>query len=285
MAPARLTHGHRERRSSLLGLPRDGRLRRIVDADFEIHRPPAEGVLVSGLLAKRLDVRAGDTLRVEVTEGRRRVRDLVVAGRVDELMGGEVYLEAATLYRILGESGTVSGAWLDVDPRARDALYAELKGLPGVASVVIKENLVEAFEETIQESFLIALTATLTLGAALVMAIVYNQARVALSERGRELASLRVLGFSRREVAGMLLGEQALLVAIAIPLGLLLGWGLVWLVMLRFESDLFRLPVVAHASTYLQATGVVLGAAAVSAWLVRHRLDRIDLISVLKTRE
>lgn len=285
MAPVRLVHGHRERRASLLGLPPGGQLRRIVDADFKVHQPPAEGLLVSGMLAERLDVDAGDTLRVEVTEGERPVRNLVVAGRVDELMGGDVYLEAATLYRILGESGTVSGAWLEIDPQARDELYAELKALPGVASVIIKETLVEAFEDTIQESFLIALTGTLALGTALVMAIVYNQARVALSERGRELASLRVLGFSRHEVARMLLGEQALLVAIALPFGLVLGWGLVWLMMIRFESDLFRLPIVAHPSTYLEAVAVVVVAAALSALLVRRRLDRIDLIAVLKTRE
>jgi putative ABC transport system permease protein len=117
------------------------------------------------------------------------------------------------------------------------------------------------------------------------MAIVYNQTRVALSERGRELASLRVLGFSRREVARMLLGEQAVLVLTAIPIGLTLGWLLTLIVMLRFQSDLFRMPVVVLPSTYVQAAAVVVVSAAVSALLVRRRLDRIDLIGVLKTRE
>lgn len=282
---ARLVHGHRERRTSLLGLEPGTELRRIVDADFRVHAPPVEGVLIGSVLARKLDVRPGETLRVEVTEGARPVAEVVVAGLVDELIGGEVYMEAASLRRLLGEPRTLSGAWLSIDPADRERLYADLKRLPGVSSVVVKEAVVEAFEDTIEESFLIALTSTLLLGAALVMAIVYNQARVALSERGRELASLRVLGFSRREVARMLLGEQAVLVFLALPFGLLLGWLLTLLVMLRFDTELFRLPVVVRPDTYLQAVGVVVASAAVSALLVRRRLDRIDMIAVLKTRE
>jgi putative ABC transport system permease protein len=166
-----------------------------------------------------------------------------------------------------------------------DELYERLKSLPGVSSVLVKDVMVQSFDDTIQESFRISLVATLALGMGLVMAIVYNQARVALSERGRELASLRVLGFSRREVARMLLGEQWILVAVATPLGLALGWLLMLAVMLRFESDLFRMPVVALPQTYLTGAALVFLAAAVSALLVRRRLDRIDLISVLKTRE
>ncbi|MGD8494800.1 MAG: FtsX-like permease family protein [Gemmatimonadales bacterium] len=284
-APARLLHGPRERRAALVGLEPGAQLRRIVDADFRVHAPPVDGVLISRGLADKLELGPGDTLRVEVTEGRRPERDLVVAGLVDELMGAEVYLEAGTLYRLLGEGRTVSGAWLRIDGTRADELYDRLKRLPGVATVIVKEALVDSFNQTIEESFVIALSSTLVLGAALVMAIVYNQARVALSERGRELASLRVLGFTRREVARMLLGEQAVLVGAALPLGLALGWTLTWLVMQRFETDVFRLPVVAEPRTYLLAVGIVLASAVVAALLVRRRLDRINLIAVLKTRE
>lgn len=286
LAPARLVHGHREERTALLGLRPGNELRRIVDADYRVHAPPPDGILLNAGLAERLGVGPGDRVRVEVTEGERPAAELPVYGTVEELlMAGEVYLEAATLYRILGESGTVSGAWLEVDPALRGELYASLKALPGVASVLVKEVVEEGFTETIEESFLIALTSTLVLGALLVMAIVYNQARVALSERGRELASLRVLGFSRPEVARMLLGEQAVLVVAALPVGIWLGWFLTWLVLKRFETDIFRLPIVMEPVTYLQSVGLVLASAAISALLVRRRLDRIDLIAVLKTRE
>jgi putative ABC transport system permease protein len=283
--PARLHFGHRERQTALLGLPPDGELRRIVDARFRRHRPPPDGILLGSLAAGALGVTAGDSVEVEVTRGERPRVTLPVAGTVDEVMGAEAYLEAATLEHLMGEGPVVSGAWLRIDPLQRDALYAELKQMPGVASVIIKEVIVQGFEDTIEESFFIALSFSLILGAALVTAIVHNQTRIALSERGRELASLRVLGFTRREVARMLLGEQALLVMAALAPGLLLGWLLVLVVLLRFETEMFRMPVVVHAGTYLAASALVVVSAVASAFLVRRRLDRIDLIAVLKTRE
>ncbi|MGE0159872.1 MAG: ABC transporter permease [Gemmatimonadales bacterium] len=285
MVPARISHGHRERRVAIEGLSADVELRQIVDADFRVHQPPVDGVMLSRSLARRLDVVTGDSVRIEVTEGERPVTTAAVSGVVDELMGMGVYMGSDALYDLLRESRTVSAALLSTDPTRQDELYARLKHLPGVSSVLVKDVVVQGFDETIQESFRISLVATLVLGMGLVMAIVYNQARVSLSERGRELASLRVLGFSRREVAGMLLGEQWILVVLALPLGLALGWTLVLAVMLRFESDLFRMPVVADPETYLTGSALVVLAAAISALLVRRRLDRIDLISVLKTRE
>jgi len=285
VADVRLVSGHRERRVGLLGLEPGTELRRIVDARYTRHLPPVEGLLLNRAQAERLALTPGDTVRVEVVGGRRRSADLVVTGLVDELMGGEAYASAETLQRLVAEGPRVAGAWLRVDAAGEQALYDRLKRTPGVAGVLVHDVLVSSFEETIEESFLIALLSTLVLGAALVMAIVYNQARVALSERGRDLASLRVLGFTRRDVAGMLLGEQGALVLLALPLGLVLGWLLTLLMMLRFETELFRLPVVVEPGTYLFAVAIVLVAAVLSALLVRRRLDRIDLIGVLKTRE
>ncbi|MEN8376703.1 MAG: FtsX-like permease family protein [Gemmatimonadota bacterium] len=285
ISPARVTYEHRERRTSIIGLVPQGQLRRIVDTDYRVHQPPAHGVLVGRMMADKLGVGLGDSVRIEITEGHRPEESVVVAGLVEELMGGDVYMEAASLNRLLGEAQAVSGAWLRVDASAQDELYGRLKLLPGVSSVMVKEAVVRGFNETIQRSFTIALSTTFFLGAVLVVAIVYSQARIALSERGRDLASLRVLGFSRGEVARMLLGEQAVLVLLALPLGLTLGWALTLLVMIRFETELFRLPAVMLPETYLLAAGIVVASAALSAFLVRRRLDRIDLISVLKTRE
>lgn len=282
---AKLSFGHVERRVMLTGMGPASRLRRIVDMNFERHRVPVTGLLVGRRLGDALGIRPGDWVRVEVTEGQRPQARLLVAALVDEAIGGEVYLDLAELRAVLGEGTWVSGARMRIDPRERGALYTRLKAMPGVASVLIKQVLIEGFEATIEESFMIALTTTLLLGGALVAAIVYNQARIALSERARELASLRVLGFTRREVAGLLFGEQALLVVSALPWGLGLGWLLTWWVMTQFETEVFRLPMVARSDTYLQAVSLVAAAALLSALLVRRRLDRLDLIAVLKTRE
>lgn len=283
--PVRLRAAHRQSLTALLGLSADAELDRIVSARGVPIPPPGVGLLLSARLARRLGVSAGDSLGVEVLEGARPVRRVAVAGVVDDLVGISAYAERGALDRLLGESPVVSGAYLAVDPLAAAAVHARLKTLPGVSGVIVHAAVLEGFDRTIAESFGISLTTTIAFACVIVFGVVYNAARIALSERGRELASLRVLGFSRREVGHMLLGEQAVIVAAAVPLGLLAGLGYSALLAFRFQSDLFRIPFVARATTYAISAVVVILSAAASALLVRRRLDRLDLVSVLKTRE
>lgn len=282
---ARFRNGHHTYRTALQGLDPGGELRRIVDRDARRHDLPAEGVLLTTRLAERLAVRAGDRLKVEVLEGARPVREVVVAGVVDEMIGMSAYLELPALNRLMREGGTVSGAYLSVDPPAREALYARLKRLPAVTGVGVRETTLRSFESTIAESFRISITTLIGFACVISFGVIYNGARIALSERGRELASLRILGFSRAEVASMLLGEQALLTVAALPLGAAIGFGVCALLALRFESDLFRLPLTVSARTYLYAFLTVAASALASGLAVRRRLDRLDLVEVLKTRE
>ena len=277
--------GHRTERVALTGLAPTAELRRIVDQRLNVHPPPPTGLLVSALLAEELGVEPGDRVEIEVLEGRRPRLVLTVQGTVDELLGSAVYLDLAFLRRQLDEGEVASGAFLGVDPDQLDALYARLKRLPGVTGVGVRAAARDGFERTIAESFRISLTVTILFACVLAAGMVYNGARVALSEHGRELASLRVLGFTRAEVAAQLLGEQAILTVASLPAGLLVGYGLCWLIVLRVQSELFRIPLVVTASTALFAMATVTGAAVVSGLVVRRRLSRLDLVSVLKTRE
>ena len=283
--PVRLRSGPREQRTSLLGFDPAGDLHRIVDRDLAVHPLPPGGMLLTTRLAENLGVRPGDVLTVEVFEGRRPVRRLPVAGLADELVGVSAYLEIGALHRLMEEGDAVSGAWLAVDPALASQLYTRLKRLPAVAAVGVREAALSGFQKTVAESFRISLTVLIGFASVIACGIVYNGARVALSERGRELASLRILGFSRGEVAALLFGEQAVLTLLAIPLGFALGLGVCALLAYRFESDLFRLPLVIRGASYLFAFLVVAGAALLSGLAVRRRLDRLDLVEVLKTRE
>jgi putative ABC transport system permease protein len=276
---------HRSRRVAVMALDRDAQLWRIVDRHGRAHSAPDGGALLTTTLAERLGVRPGDIITLSVLEGDRRTRQVRVVGTADELMGTSVYLERAAAHRLLGEGERWSGAFLRIDPRDEAALLARLARLPSIGSVSVRRTMLESFERTIEESFLISILAILGFACVIAAAIVYNGARIALSERGRELASLRVLGFSRAQVAKMLLGEQGLLLALAMPVGIALGIGLCALVVARFATDLFRIPLVVEGSTVLLAIGVVLAAALLSAWLVRRRIYRLDLVAVLKTRE
>jgi putative ABC transport system permease protein len=189
------------------------------------------------------------------------------------------------VHRLLREAPTATGALLLVDPAARSLLNARLKQVPAVRSVTWLDTVLDGFERTIAESFRISILSLVVFAVVIAGGVVYNAARVALAERGRELASLRVLGFTRGEVSAMLLGEQALLTLAALPLGLALGRLLCWLVTVRFTSDLFRIPLVISDFSRVFAVSVVLGAALASGLVVRRRIRRLDLVAVLKTRE
>jgi putative ABC transport system permease protein len=283
--PARLRFEHRSHRTALLGLAPGAELRRLVDESLgEVPLPP-EGLVLTRRLGEILGVAAGDEVTIEILEGERARRSARVAGFVDELIGLAAYMDAGALARLLRESGSVSGAWLRVDAREQARLYAELKRTPVAAGVMLKGVLLRSFEETLARSLGVFNTVLVSFACVIAFAMVYNTARIALSERGRELASLRVLGFTRAEVTQMLLGEQALLVGLAIPFGLAIGYLVSAWIVGAYQWELFRLPFVVSARTCAFAVLVTLGAALGSGLVVGRRLARLDLVAVLKTRE
>jgi putative ABC transport system permease protein len=283
--PVRLSAGHRGRRTVILGLDRPSELRRLVGRDLATVPVTTDGLVLTSKLAEILRVRPGDTVTVNVLEGARPTRAVTVAGVVDELLGLSAYMERRALNRVLREGNTQSGAFLSVDPARAEILNERLKRLPGVAAVGNRDAALKSFEDTLAESIGLVTSVLIGFAGALAIAIVYNAARIALSERGRELASLRVLGFSRGEVARMLLGEQAVLTLVGVALGLVIGYGFCAIMSGLYQWELFRIPLVVRRATYVFAATVVLAAAAASALLIRRRINRLDLVAVLKTRE
>lgn len=281
----RLRHGHRSKRTSITGLVAEPSLHRIVDAELRVVAPPRDGLLVSPKLAEVLAAAPGDVLTVEVLEGERQVLRLPVAAIVEEYLGTPAYMDLAALNRALGEGVRVSGAYLLVDAAAKPALFARLKETPGVATVSIKSATLESFRRTMAESMEIMLIFYIGFGAVIALGVLYNSARIALSERARELATLRVLGFTRFEVSYILLGELTLLTVAALPLGCVLGYGWAWSIVQAFENDMFIIPLVIDRATYGIAALTVLASALLAGWLVRRRIDALDMVAVLKTRE
>ena len=285
VVPVRLTFGHRQRRTGILGLDQDAGLRRLVDQDQRIFALPPEGLVLTGKLGEVLAAGVGDTLTVEVLEGARPTLRVPIAGFVDEMLGLSAYMARPALARLLRETGSINGVLLSVDRSTAGKLHRMLKRTPLVAGVASRDAQLASFNQTLAESIGLSMTMLIAFAVTIAFAMIYNAARIALSERGRELASLRVLGFSRREVSLMLLGEEALLTTAAIPLGLALGVLIAaWLTRL-YQWELFRIPLVISPSTYIFAVVVVVASAAGSGLLIQRRLNRLDLVSVLKTRE
>ena len=282
---ANLRVGTRKHRGSVNGVLPDARLELVYDASGRVIRVPPDGLVLSTMLAEKLGVGPGDTVSVEVLHGRRPVLELPVAATFETYIGMMAYMDFHALNRALLEPRRVEFLSLLVDSAAEPALYADLKELPQVAAVMLRRAAVDTFYETLGQTMIIFVSFFIAFSCAIAFGVAYNTARIALSERGRELATLRVLGFSRWEISYILLGEVGLLVFVGLPLGCLAGLTLVWMMTESFKSELFRVPMVIEPSTYGWAVLITLVAAAVSGLLVRRRLDGLDLIAVLKTRE
>ena len=283
--PARLRSAQRTRIVSVQGLIAEPELNRVVDVAGGAMRLPPGGLVLSLKLAEVLDAAVGDLVVMEILDGRRRTQAVPVSGIVEEYMGMSAYMEIDALRRLAGEGDTLTGGFLQVDPAQTASLYQALKSIPAVAGVGLKRTAIESFDKTLADTFYVMIFFNLMFSGVIAGGVVYNAARVSLSERSRELASLRVLGFTRGEISFILLGELAVVTLLAIPIGMLGGYVFAALLVAAFNTELYRFPLVVTPRTFAFAATSVLVAAALSGLAVRRQLDHLDLVGVLKTRE
>ncbi|KAF0100659.1 MAG: hypothetical protein FD187_1578 [bacterium] len=283
---ANLRFGQYHYRSAVYGIQPDGILHRSLDRNLRPVQVPPGGIVLTDHLANNiLRVKPGDLLTVEVLEGRRQVLHVPVLGITKQYLGVSAYMRQDDLNALLREGHVVSGAYIGHEPDAAGDLYARLHARPRVLGMVAHAAAIRSFYDTLGEFVLFFNMVATLLAATIAFGVVYNSARIALSERGRELASLRVLGFTHGEIAYILLGELALLTLAAIPLGFLVGVGLCGILVVVFESDLYRLPLVLEPYNFALSALVVTVSAVISGLLVWRQLGRLDLVGVLKTRE
>ena len=281
----RFVHEHHDRWGAIQGLEVDPDLLRIVDVAHHVSQPPQDGLLITDRLAQRLQVKPGDVLQVEVQEGQRPVLQIPVRGVVNEMMGMNAYMERRALNRLLQEGDLVNQIVVAVDRTREPEFLLRLKELPRIVGAVSNTVMLRNLQEVTARNMLVFSAILTTFACIIAVGVVYNTARIALAERAWELASLRVLGFTRSEVSGFLLGELAIEIALALPLGVALGYGLALAITNLIKTDEFFFPLIIEPKTYAFAALSVVVAGLVSALIVRRRIDRLDLVAVLKTRE
>lgn len=283
--PVRLRSGPRRYDTAVEGLPAPSRLRRLIDRDANPVALPEAGLLLTDVLAERLGVVPGDHVQVDILEGRRRTREVLVSGTIAEMMGMSAYMQLDALDRMMGDGPRISGARVLLQPDEKDVAYHEIKRLPGVAGASLRTAAYDIFNETTGQFQTITAVILGIFASIVTIGVVYNSARVVLAERARELASLRVLGFTRREVSSVLLGELFVQLLLSVPIGCLLGYAFARAAISNVDAELYRFPLIIETSTYLTAVSVVLVAGLVTGLLVRRQIDHLDLVGVLKTRE
>lgn len=283
--PAKLRHRHHYRNVAIMGLGEERELYRLIDAEENVAKLPPRGLMLSDKLAEVLHVKVGDTLTVEVLEGERPTWEVPVTALIYEFAGTNAYMRRDALNELLREQGSISGAYLRVDGNVIDTLYEQLKETPRVAAVTLKDAALEGFRDTIAENQYKMQAFNIMFACIIAFGVVYNTARISLSERSREMGTLRVIGFTRTEVSTILLGELAVLTLAALPLGYAIGYAFALLMVQGFESEMFRIPLVISPETLAFASGVTIAASVISGLIVRRRIDHMDLVSVLKQKE
>lgn len=285
IVPAVLRKGRKTYRGAINGLVTEPRLNRAVDKDLATIFMRQEGVILASALADILDISPGETLTVDVREGRQPALNIPVTGIAETLLGSPAFMELEALNRALGEPNRVSGAYLRIDAAHGESIYRQLKDMPTVAGVSLKSDARNALQKMMDTGagamrfIMVAIAAIITFG------VVYNFARIAYAEHARDLASLRVIGFTRGETAFVLLGELAAVTLLALPLGATLGYFLSFGIAAGFSTDLYQIPPVFSPGSYGTAVLAVVTAAVTSGWLVKRDIDRADMIIALKTGE
>jgi putative ABC transport system permease protein len=284
IVPVLLRNGHRRYRTALSGLEYGTELKVLRNADLEPIAVPLDGLMLSRPLAKTLGLSEGDTVTIEILDGTRPVRDLQVVKLSEDILGFSATMDLTALNRLLGDGDVVNAAALKVDPVHADAVWRRIQETPKIEASSVKALWLNLFNETIAGLIMVSAFVLTGFGLLIAIGVVYNSAQTAFHERAWELASLRILGFTRNEVSLILISELAVEVLLAIPLGLLVGRLLIEVIVALRVQESFQIPAIIEPTTYALAALIVLAAALASAFAIRRRIDRLDLVTVLKTR-
>jgi putative ABC transport system permease protein len=283
--PARFKFGHYSYRTSIQGIDPGAQLHLLLDTNLNPIELPPTGIVLTDYLGTILGIRPGDRLTVEILEGARPVREVPVVGVIKQYIGLMGYMNLNALHQLMREGDAISGVYLTTDTLYQKEIYKKLLELPRVVGTVVRKDEIRNFYETQAEAFLFFTFVATILAGTIAFGVVYNSARITLSERSRELASLRVLGYTKAEISYILLGELGVFTLISIPIGFLIGRVMCTYFAEALGSDLFRIPVAVESATYSLAAAVVVASACLSGLIVRHRLDHLDLVAVLKAKE
>lgn len=283
--PVRIRNGSVERRIVISGRPIDADLSRIIDIDLRPVTLPEGGLAISAWLARLLNARVGDLVEVDLLEGQKRTVTLPVTALVEDYFGIQGMMSAPALAQLMREAPAVTSVNVSLDGAGRERFYDAIKQLPTVSGMVLQRVSLANFRAAL--AVLVTTMANIYTGLAVIIAfgVVYNSARISLSERARELASLRVLGFTRGEVTRILFLELTLLTLIAQVPGWIIGYGLAWILKTNVAGEVMRVRLIVEPSTYATASAIVITAAILSALVVRRRINNLDLVAVLKTRD
>ncbi|WP_246837810.1 ABC transporter permease [Leptospira bouyouniensis] len=283
--PIKLTKDRNNKDIVLTGLPEDSELRKILGKDLKPIQIPISGIMVNQDLAKRMNIKIGETIQIETLDGEKKKFAVQVTSLANEILGQGVFINKENLNRILEEGNLINIALLKTDPNKDIELIKEFKDDPLVIGLFSKAAILKGFQEVMQRSlqstsvFILIFTVIISIG------VIYNTAMITLSERIYELGSLRILGFTLKEVFAIIAWELSWQILCAIPIGCIFGYQVANLILNSNETEGFKIPATIYPSTYYYSILLALITAGISYLIVFRKLKTMDLLSVLKVRE
>lgn len=284
--PFTLRNGWKEKDVLITGLSEDALLQRLIDTDHNLVKLHGDGIVLSDYLAGQLGVAPGQEIEAEPLMGRLEKKKIVpVDGVTAQYLGNSVYMTIDSLSRLLDEPLAMNAVLVQTDPGGADLLNNHLKDIATVAAVAVKARMLQSLMDTLAMSMRIMNTMMIGFAFAIAFAIIYNVTIVSLTERERELASLRVLGFTQQETGSILYRENAVLGVLGIIVGLPLGVVYCRFMVYAFTTDLYRFPFYIAPSSYVITSALAIGFVLIANLAVRRRIGRLDMVEVLKSRE
>jgi putative ABC transport system permease protein len=285
IVPVRIRHRNHKRELSLTGWPENPTMRRRLDVHLSPIALPEQGILLSRFFREEWGLRPGESVELEVLEGDARTFHVPVAGFTDDLVGLSASMRIEELWRLMSESPDYNLVTLLVDPRRSSEVYVALKEMPLAVAVHLKSALYRGFEESMGGIMDVMSAVLMSFSLVIALGIIFNSVQSSFSERSWELASLRILGFTRGSVYWMLMSEIILQVLSSLLPGCLLGHAVMKGVMMAVQTEQFMFPLVILPSSYALGVLSVLTALAVSGLIVRRSMGRLSLTQALKARE
>lgn len=285
IVPVRIRVGHKYKEVALQGIPHHSELRRIVGSNYQILDPPTTGIYLNSVIAEKLGILPGQTVQLEILEGNRKKIKVVVEENVEEMLGQGAYMERTSVNRILGESDSINTIALRTDQYLEETLIRDLKDYPRIAGISTRKGILKSYKDIMERSMLVMKFFLLVFAGVIAVGVVYNTAMITLSERAFELGSLRILGFTKREVFAILAGELGILTLMALPLGSILGYYLLKLMLDSVDTEGFKMPINISSDTYTIAILTTLITMLLSFGILYRRIRSMDLLSILKVRE
>lgn len=280
-----LSFGSLRKDIAILGWDPHAQLSRVLGQDGKSIQPIAGGVLLSRYFESEFGLRVGDLVSFKVLDGKQSKFSVPVAGFVDDLMGHQAYAEKNDIHRWLQEMPVHDTIQLKIDPAFAEKIYVNLKERPRVAGITIRRLLIQGFHETVGGMILSFTMILYFFALAIAGAVIYNSARISFSERGWELASMRILGFKVGATFELLFLDIGIQVMLSLVPGLLLGYWLSFLSTHFVQNDTFKFPLVVNLATYGSAVLLLMFAFLVSGIFLYRKVSGLDFSEALKARE